>query len=265
MIQQIRSFLVAMAVMSCFSLQADLFCWNDIYVEAGGGFVTGLSRAKDDIGIGVISHGGNGIATNAQLLPSGFVEAKLGYRWCPWLRFDVSYTYVPAQYNWQEIFGDGAVFGFASDTVYESDLNSHIVLANAYIQFDQLCDLNPCWCVSPYIMGGVGAVWNNLTNIKQFVSLLTLTPPIQIAAVKDHTTSNFAARFGLGLLTRFYCVTFNTAVRATYINTIKTGNTQTSTAVVSGVGPVGTVLSVFPTEFRNNWLADFYVGVNYLF
>jgi hypothetical protein len=262
---RLKSFFVVMAVMSCFSLQANLFCWNNIYVEAGGGFVTGLSRAKDDVGVGITALGGNGIATNAQLLPSGFVEAKLGYRWCSWLRFDVSYTYVPAQFNWQEIFGGNVLFDSATTVVAEADLNSHILLANTYLQLDQFCDSSACWCVSPYLMGGVGAVWNDLNNIKHFESLTALVPPVQSSKVADHTTSNFAARFGLGALARIWCLTFNTAVRATYINTIKTGSSLTLHILNPDIGPAGTTTPLDPSEFRNIWIGDFYAGVNYLF
>jgi hypothetical protein len=244
----INFFVVVIAFVGSFPLQASLCCLDNIYIEAGGGFVTGLSRARDEFGVEAVSTSGNGIATNAQILPGGFAEAKIGYLCFPCLHFDVSYTFVTSRFNWQEISGTNSTFDFATTSVFNADLNSHIVLANAYLQLDQLCcDATPCWCVSPYLMGGVGAVWNDLFNIKQFVSPTTLSS-VGLIRMPEPITSNFAARFGLGVLARFYCVAFNAALRATYINAIKTSNTGTSS-----------------TTIRNNWLGDFYVGVNYLF
>lgn len=242
----------------CFSpLHASCWCWNDFYAEAGGGFIVGLGRAKAPIGKGPTTFNGNAIPINAESLPGWFVEGKLGYIYSPCLRFDASYTYVSSQYHWQGVFGAAPPIGLGTPSVFEADLDAHILLFNAYLQLDQLCAVTSCWSVSPYLMGGIGAAWNDLNDIELLISPADSVPAIEFARLKDHTTTNFAGRFGLGLLARVSCFTINTALRATYIGRIKTGDSRTNPGTAD--------LPIIPFDFKNNWLGDFYVGLSYQF
>lgn len=250
-------------MLSCFSavcfspFRLSAWCWDDFYAEVGSGFVTGLGRAKGTIGVGPVMFNGNAIAINAESLPGWFVEGKLGYICSPCLRFDASYTFISSEYHWQGVFGVASELDLGTPSVFESDLNAHIALFNAYVQLDQLCNATACWSVSPYIMGGIGAAWNNLNDIQLLISPIGFVPAVEYAKLKDHTTTNFAGRFGLGLLARVSCFTFNTAVRATYIGSVKTGDSRTNPGTSS--------IPIIPFDLKNNWLGDFYVGLNYRF
>ncbi len=241
---------------------ADNFYWQrNVYVGVDGGFAAGLSKAKTHFVEGATFAGGNGMGTDAQFLPGWHVGAKIGYRCWSCLRFDASYTFFSSRYNWIEEFG--FVTGMAGTTeFFEANLHVHTALLNGYFHLDRCSLPNPCHWVSPYIMGGIGAAWNDLHHIVEFRSPVGAVPPEMRSQVAKKTTSHFAGRFGIGFLSHLACgLKLDTGFHITYIGKVQTGNTR-SHILGASPGP-GSVQPIFPSVFKNNWIGVFYLGLQY--
>lgn len=224
-------------------------CCQNFYVEAEGGFATSLGKAKNRFDVGVI--GSEGIAFNPEFRPGGYVGVKLGYVLLSCFRIDVSYSFFTGDYDWEGAFNNEVT------EIFEADLDSHVVLCNAYLHIDRLC-CSPCdyLCLSPYAMGGVGAAWNHLENIGEF-ALNALVE--KRAEINSKWEANFAGRFGFGVLTKvFECLFFDVGVHATFIGDVSSDDTRL-TIQTNLTEPIN------PYKFKNNWIGAFYIGLQYPF
>jgi opacity protein-like surface antigen len=260
----ISLFFASLCVISTYAFANDNLQWTrNMYIGVDGGFAAGLSKAKSDFGIGATFANRNGMATDGQFLPGWHVGAKIGYRCLGCLRLDASYTFLSSRYNWIEEFGVDTGIGGTTEFL-EAKLNVHTALVNAYWHLDGCSWPNGSQCschrFSPYIMGGIGAAWNDLHHINEHRSPSGDTPAEIRSRIAKKTTSNFAGRFGIGFLSDLTCsLKLDTGFHITYIGKVQTGNHRSDITDE----PPGTVQPIIPTTLRNNWIGVFYLGLVY--
>ena len=105
-------------------------------------------------------------ARNQQTIgDSAFVDIGVGYQVNNWFRVDVTGEYRTGQrISTIESYGiAGAAFGGGQYTgydKYESNVQSSVFLANAYV------DLGTWYCLTPFIGAGVGGSYNRVTGLQ---------------------------------------------------------------------------------------------------
>lgn len=94
----------------------------------------------------------------------GFVDLGVGYTFNSWLRFDVTGEVRSDAHIYTDEFYDagyyyGAPGQYYAHDIYKGAVQSSVFLVNGY------ADLGTWWGLTPFIGGGVGAVYNHLGNM----------------------------------------------------------------------------------------------------
>jgi opacity protein-like surface antigen len=215
--------------------------WSRFYVGLDGGWATGFSTSKRDLGGGPLASTSSSISYGLSIQAGYNVGANIGFILCPCLRTDFSYTFLSNPVKWQNQSSGGAAFSL------NAQLHSHLLLWNAYLHLN---DFSSCCSFSPYLTGGIGFAINDLGKVSERNASSVLTSNDQ-----GHSHTNFGARFGLGLLKPFrstWVLDMGTFIN--YIGTVESGNRQTPLAG-------GSSIPIQPYRHIDNWIGTFYVGV----
>lgn len=122
----------------------------------------------------------------------GFIDFGVGYRVNNWLRFDATgEVRSEAKFSTIEHYGldfvPDAVPGQLGTDIYHGSVQSSVFLANAYV------DIGTWYGVTPYIGGGIGAVYNHMS------ALTDMNPGTNVNVVyPDGSTGTTPSGFGGG-------------------------------------------------------------------
>jgi opacity protein-like surface antigen len=170
-------------------------------------------------------------------------DVGVGYQFNSWLRFDVT-----AEWRSQsKFYGIGSYTMFCPvlncDDVYNANLQSKILLANAYL------DLGNWYGVTPFIGLGIGTAYNSILNLRDF-------GPQTGGSGSAHDTSvaDFAWAFHAGVALD---ITRNLKLEASY-RYLSYGSPQTQIFCVGGCNPD-------TYRFRDLYSNDFRLGVRWMF
>ncbi len=226
------------------------YCCNDpcnqFYIGIEGGVAGPLEKA----------HGNNtggagffGVTDHLKRRSSGLIGARAGYFWNHRLRADISYSYLPSHPKWVTTFPPGV----SVPTIFQSKLETHLVLVNLYghLSQQQRC----CLCgFDPYAGAGLGIAANKLRDISEGSSITG----IFFANLESHMQKHFAARFQVGVMRKtFSCIVWDLAFSAIYLGRIATGDYRTLSNGISQ--PIGRY------SFSKNWTGAVTLGMKVFF
>lgn len=244
--KRLKFLLCGICVLFSQTIQADCDCDcdNNFYIGVDGGFAFGLVQSRSDFDPGNAITITGSTTFDAHIGAGFHVGANAGYWLRSNLRADISYSYMRVPLTWvvQFAFPDPE---FSSDfyTLYD---NCHLVLGNAYYHLNNFF-VND---YSPYISGGVGVAFNaaGKTDVRFRQGQLG-------AHLNPYTNTNFAARFGVGLMKPFCGHALDMGFNFLFIGAVKTGETLLGLNGFSGI--------VEPNRHHMNWVGTFYVGFKY--
>ena len=211
---------------------------NTFYIEAFAGYADSAFGSPDG---GTPTAGANFLGkTFDHDLDSGFVPGvKLGWMQSEKLRFDISYQYHDADFDYQTNF-----VGVFCCSPFSADFQSNVILANAYFSPKRFGKFNP------YVGVGIGAAINKLDSIREGDPLL--------AIVQEDKTTELAYRFSLG---SDYSISenwkLNLDLSILNIGDFSSGNNRTF--LNGNTQPVGEY------EFEDTWIWSTFFGIRYLF
>ena len=192
-----------------------LFILPRFYIrgDAGGAF-SETSRFRDtDFATRTL---GRGVRLRGNSGNSPIYDAGIGARFLPYLRVDVTGSYVPSLH-----FSGGDNIGLG--TANTAQIHSWVGLVNAYFDFPVLTIFGP---LEPYVDFGIGAARNHIG---------AMTSGFIGGSFAGHATTSVAGSVGAGLgIPLARNVTLDLAYKFIDLGEVRTGAVQTAT--VAGVG-----------------------------